>query len=64
MKLIKALLLVGCLLALAGCNDEAFDAIDEQQSFLASMNILEPTITFYDEGYELLAIWHLEKGLS
>lgn len=64
MKLIKALLLVGCLLALAGCNDEAFDAIDEQQSFLASMNILEPTITFYDEGYELLAIWHLEKAYT
>lgn len=64
MKLLKALFLVGCLFALAGCNDETFDAIDEQQSFLASVNILEPSITFYNEGYELLTTWHLEKAYT
>lgn len=64
MKFLKALLLVGFLFTLAGCNDEAFEAIDDQQSFLASVNILEPSITFYDEGYELLTTWHLEKAYT
>ena len=64
MKLLKTLLLAVWLFALSGCNNEAFDAIDEQQSFIASVNILEPSITFYDKDYELLTTWHLEKAYT
>ena len=64
MKFLKALFLVSCLLVLAGCSESVFDAIDEQQSFLASVNILEPSITFYDEEYALIASWNLEKAYT
>ncbi|MCH7322828.1 YncE family protein [Solibacillus sp. MA9] len=61
MKFFKALFVVCYLLVLTGCNESVFDAIDEHQSFLASVNILEPSITFYDEDFALIATWDLDN---
>lgn len=61
MKCIKVFFLVCCLFVLTGCSQSVFDVIDEQQRFLASVNILEPSITFYDEDYELIAAWDLDN---
>ncbi|KGR79992.1 YncE family protein [Ureibacillus manganicus] len=57
-------LLILCTTILVGCRDDQFPSIDQHQSFLASMNILEPSMTFYGESGELIAEWKFDKGYS
>ena len=56
MNYIRMIILISSMLLLVACNETAFQAIDDQQDFIASVNILEPSVTFYDEENELIYI--------
>lgn len=62
MKKYICILFVICLLT--GCNEESFENIPENISFMASMNILEPSIQFFSQNGEELADWSLEKAYT
>lgn len=49
---------------LAGCSTVKYEPIDKQQSFVATVNILQPSLQFFDDAGELLAQWQLEKAYS
>ncbi|MEG0383476.1 MAG: YncE family protein [Solibacillus sp.] len=52
------------ILLLTGCSDDRFDRIDPHQSFVASVNTLEPSITFFDQSANEIALWPLEKAYT
>lgn len=62
MKRWIGMLLLVCMLA--GCNEETFEAISEDESFIASMNILEPSIQFFAANGKEIADWSLEKAYT
>lgn len=64
MNYFRIIILMISILVLAACSEPAFQAIDDQQDFLASVNILEPSVTFYDEAGELVATWDLDKAYT
>ena len=64
MNYIRMIILISSMLLLVACNETAFQAIDDQQDFIASVNILEPSVTFYDEENELMATWDLDKAYT
>ncbi|ATP41766.1 hypothetical protein CSE16_17955 [Solibacillus sp. R5-41] len=49
---------------LTGCSDDRFERIDPHQSFVASVNIIEPSITFFDQSANEIALWPLEKAYT
>ena len=53
-----------CTIVLAGCSEERFTAVDPHQSFIASMNILQPALTFYDKNTNELATWTFEQAYT
>ena len=52
------------LLLLASCDSERMEEINPHQPFVASLNILQPSLTFYEQSGELLATWVFEKGYT
>ena len=52
------------LLLLVGCESERMEEINTHQPFVASLNILEPSLTFYGQSGELIATWAFEKGYT
>nr|WP_106780941.1 hypothetical protein [Lysinibacillus timonensis] len=48
----------------AGCARENFTPINQQQSFIATVNILEPSLSFYDDTGHLMANWDFEKSYT
>ncbi|SOC16886.1 hypothetical protein SAMN05880501_109114 [Ureibacillus xyleni] len=63
MKHVQLYIMLLFLFILAGCNEQAFTKINQHQSFVASVNILEPSITFF-EGTEEIAKWEFEKAYT
>ncbi|MEO4054558.1 YncE family protein [Solibacillus sp. CAU 1738] len=57
-------ILIVCVCLLTGCKDERFTSINEHQAFVASMNILAPSLTFYDKKGDLLATWSFDKAYT
>lgn len=64
MKRCHFMSLILCIVILSGCGAERFQAIDPHQSFIASMNILEPSLTFYDHQGDQLATWQFDKAYT
>ncbi|AWE08662.1 hypothetical protein DCE79_15355 [Lysinibacillus sp. 2017] len=64
MKTIRIIFLGMFLLVVAGCSDEHFEAIDPHLSFVATVNILEPSLTFYDQAAKQIANWSLKKSYT
>ena len=64
MKKIQKSIVILVLLLLVGCNDKRFMKVEQQQPFIASVNILEPSLTFFDEFGDQLANWSLEKAYT
>ena len=64
MKKIQITIVILVLLLLVGCNDKRFMKVEQQQPFIASVNILEPSLTFFDEFGDQLANWSLEKAYT
>lgn len=48
---------------LSSCAEEKFAPIDHHQSFVATMNMLEPSLNFYDIDGEI-ATWRFEKAYT
>ena len=59
----KWLMLVVCIL-LAGCSQENFKEIDQSESFVATVNILQPSVQFFNELGEVIADWELEDPFT
>lgn len=51
-------------LMLVGCTEEHFQAVNSQQSFVATMNILEPSLQFFDEDGKMLSEWLFDKAYT
>lgn len=64
MKLFNIFILFFSIFAITGCSDEAYTSINHHQSFVASVNILEPSITFYEPTGKEIANWKLEKAFT
>lgn len=56
------LLIISMLLV--GCTEEHFSEVDSQQSFIASMNIKEPSLQFFDEEGQLITEWLFDKAYT
>ncbi|WP_342558568.1 YncE family protein [Metasolibacillus sp. FSL K6-0083] len=56
--------MIAFVLLLVGCTGERYASINPHQSFVAAVNILEPSITFYDKHGELLTTWTFEKAYT
>lgn len=52
------------LIFVSGCKEEGLSPIDNHQSFVASVNILQPSVTFYDSLGGKLATWTFEKAYT
>lgn len=64
MKKIRLLYLVVLLVGLAACGEKKYEAIPKEQSFVASVNILQPSIDFLDASGKQLASWQLEEAYT
>ena len=53
-----------CILLLTGCSERRFTAINPHQSFIASVNILQPSLTFFDQEAKKLATWEFEVAYT
>lgn len=60
----KMVYIIVFVLLLVGCTNERFQSINTHQSFVASMNIVEPSLTFYNREGELIADWTFEKAYT
>ena len=58
------IILIMAIGILVSCSEESFIPINEHQPFVASMNILEPSLTFYNKEGELLATWRFNKAYT
>ena len=56
--------LLMCILLLTGCSEPRFTAINPHQSFVASVNILQPSLTFFDQEAKRLATWEFEVAYT
>lgn len=52
------------MLVLTGCTEERYTPIDPHHSFIASVNILEPSISFYNSSGDNIATWTLDKAYT
>ncbi|MEK4230648.1 YncE family protein [Solibacillus sp. FSL H8-0538] len=53
-----------CVCLIAGCSNEHYAEVDPHQSFVASMNILQPSLTIYDKKAKEIATWSFEKAYT
>ncbi len=49
---------------LAGCAEKSYEPIERERSFIASLNIQEPSLDFIDEDGNMLATWLFDKAYS
>ena len=49
---------------LAGCTEKSFEPIDRHQSFVASLNIQEPSLDFIDAQGNVTASWTFDKAYT
>lgn len=54
-------LLIGLLLFVAGCQQQSFEPIAPDETFVATVNIDEPSLQFFDAAGEELATWQFEQ---
>lgn len=52
------------LLFLFGCGKDAYPAIPADTSFIAAVNIQQPSITFVNKNLKIFATWQLEKAYT
>lgn len=64
MKNIRIYLFTLFLVLLIGCSEEHFEQINPHQSFIASLNTLDVSLTFYDDSAEMIAKWPFEKAYT
>lgn len=52
------------LILLQGCSHERYQPINQHQSFVAAVNILEPSIVFLDSKGDQIATWNFDKAYT
>ncbi len=52
------------VMLVAGCTEKSFEPIDRNQSFIASLNIQEPSLDFIDELGNVIATWSFDKAYT
>ena len=52
------------LMLLYGCSNESLEGVANTESFIAAINILEPSVQFFNEEGETLAIWQFEQAYT
>ncbi|KGR82851.1 YncE family protein [Lysinibacillus odysseyi] len=61
-KMIVVLLM--CIFLISGCNEERFTKIDSHQPFVASVNILDPSLSFFDNEGKEIAVWDFDVAYT
>lgn len=61
MKKIILVCMVFFVLILTACQNKEYDAISKDESFIASVNILQPSIDFFNKSGEKITSWVLEE---
>ncbi|MFF5995285.1 YncE family protein [Lysinibacillus sp. KU-BSD001] len=56
--------LLMCLLLLTGCSEQRFTPINPHQPFVASVNILQPSLTFFDQKGDPITTWEFESAYT
>lgn len=64
MRRVQLLVLMMISMILVGCTEARFSEVDPQWSFIATMNILEPSLQFFDEDGQLLTQWQFDKAYT
>lgn len=64
MPLLKVFMMIIVLIVLSACTEGKYVPIDPHQSFIASVNILEPSIGFYNSSGEKIATWAFDKAYT
>ncbi|MEK4627254.1 YncE family protein [Solibacillus sp. FSL R7-0682] len=64
MKTIRIVFLLLLIVFLTSCSHDHFEGIDPHRSFIASVNILEPSIVYYDQSAKEIATWSLNKAYT
>ncbi|BDH62942.1 hypothetical protein MTP04_30720 [Lysinibacillus sp. PLM2] len=49
---------------ISGCSKESFTPINHHQSFIASINISDPSVNFYDHSGEEIAKWSFDNSYT
>lgn len=57
-------ILLFVLLLLFGCGKDAYPAIPADSSFIAAVNIQQPSVTFVNKDLKVFATWQLEKAYT
>lgn len=57
---IRAALLCSCFM-LTGCGAASYDGVPSDEPFVATVNQLEPSITFFNERFDVLTEWALDE---
>lgn len=63
-KKIWLLAIAALLLVISGCNNEHFVGVDSNQSFIASLNIQEPSLQFFEADGKEIANWPLKRAYT
>lgn len=56
--------LLMCIFLISGCSEERFTEINPHQPFVASVNILQPSLSFYDNEGEEIATWNFDVAYT
>lgn len=64
MRFVQTFIIVVAIFVLSSCGNEEFPPINQHQSFVASVNILQPSISFYNHSGEKIANWTLDKAYT
>ncbi|MGE7603741.1 YncE family protein [Peribacillus sp. NPDC097675] len=63
--MMRVIILLFAVVLLYGCNsNESYTKVNLNQSFLATVNIKDTSLTFLDENYQLFARWDISKPFT
>lgn len=60
----RTLLLAVSTLLLAGCGAATYTSVPKEASFVATVNQLEPSLTFFNEEWKTLGTWAFDEAYS
>lgn len=63
-EVLKKWLLIPLLLFLCACSDKSFESIPDDTSFIAAINILQPSAQFFNDQGEVIANWQFEEAYT
>lgn len=60
----QIVVLLLCTFLMSGCNEERYTEINPHQPFVASVNILDPSLSFFDYEGEEIATWNFDTAYT